>query len=178
MKDLIIPVNNEALSRALLMVVGEQNTKVIVEAYRLIDAAMVFGYEKSQNEEADKRKTQAEEYVSALERADKRVASGSFNEGYDAGYKDANEACTEYDDGYVDGVADARAFPQFADEQVALLCAGEEYYEGDSGDENDYDFWPEADYWDDYFHNIDEDGEAKVNAAVEGADWRDLKDTF
>lgn len=132
MKDLIIPVNNEALSRALIAIAGEEKTVVILEAYRLIDAAMIFGYQKGLNEGAEDRATAAKEYVEAIDRDGDAAYDHGFMEGH------SQSAAESYDDGYVDGVSDARSFPDFADDQVALLCADAEYYEGDSGDENDF----------------------------------------
>lgn len=143
MKDLIIPVNNEALSRALIAVVGEENTKMVVEAYKLTDQAMVFGYEKSQNEEAEARKKMAEDYVAALQRAERRDTKSSFDDGFEEGaaFARGSEDQSAYDDGYVDGVADARAWPKYADEQLERLCSADEYDEAnvsDSGDVNAY----------------------------------------
>lgn len=156
MKDLIIPVNNEALARALIAVAGEEQTKLIVTAYGLIDQAMVFGYEKSQAEEADKRKKMAEDYVAALERSRGFDEAPVFKAGYDAGFSDADIDVGEqhradqqesYDDGYVDGVADARAFPDFADDQVSLLCAADEATETDEGSEYDFEDYEGADWY-------------------------------
>jgi len=162
MKDLIIPANAEALSRAQIAIVGEDTTRLIMEAYKLIDSAMVFGYQKSQEDEAEGRKKLAEEYIAAQQAYEARDTSQAFRHGYDEGFEQAGGGedipaaqQESYDDGYVDGVSDARAFPRFADDQVALLCAGDEFYdredyiyeedvldheymyEGDSGDEND-----------------------------------------
>jgi hypothetical protein len=186
MKDLIVPVNNEALSRVLLAIVGPDTTKTIVEAYKHIDAAMLFGYERGIAAGDAMRKAAAEEYVSLLGRMDAN-ASVAFNEGYEDGAAEAiknlkeltdeeaekhyeagtiagradgfkagyDAGCLEastlhahnnqswYDDGYVDGVADARGCPQYADEQIARLCEQDEF----------------------------DDLEPKVNAAVEGAEY-------
>ena len=126
MKDLITPVNVDALSRAQIAVVGEENTKLIIELYGMIDKAMVFGYEKGLAEGAEIRAEMADEYVAALQRQDdsrQEYADDAFERGR------AQAEGELYDDGYVDGVADARAFPGFADEQVARLCAEDDYYE-------------------------------------------------
>jgi hypothetical protein len=160
MKDLIIPVNNEAHSRALVAVVGEETAQVILRAYKAIDSAMMFGYERGLKEAA--------EASAAKEATDYKAA---FECGYKAGYMDAEEGYRSednlseeknlkdsYDDGYINGVSDARMSPSTADRIVAKLCYADEdfedfydedeFYEGDSGDENDVsaptncsDFW-------------------------------------
>ena len=162
MKDLIIPVNNEALSRALLAVVGETSTAAVCQAYQAIDAAMVFGYARSQEEEAEKREAQAKEYVAALQRSEDRDTKASFDAGFKAGYQAAEEGYRDetdtaneanlqdaFDDGYLDGVHDARVNPEQADDYVAFLvdelydydfeAEMAEAYQGDSGDEQPYD---------------------------------------
>lgn len=135
MQDQIIPVNNEALSRALNAVVGLDAAKLVGEAYKAIDAAMAFGYTKGV---ADERKRVAEEeaanepFLSTTINAQNAAAeTAAFTRGWDASGLD-------YDDGYVDGVSDARAFPAYADDEVARLTAETEYNEAnvsDSGDE-------------------------------------------
>lgn len=119
----IIPVNNDALSRALVAVVGEQTAAVIVKSYQELDKAMADGYK------------------------------AGFEAGRTAGFQEAVdmidvEACEQiaYDDGYVDGVSDARVFPADADAYVAQLVS----------EDQAYDF---------------SDLEPKLNASVEGAAW-------
>jgi hypothetical protein len=151
MKDFIIPVNNEALSRALVAVAGEDTAKLIVQAYQAIDQAMVFGYERGLAAAA----------LASKEEKDAAM-SGSYDAGYDTGLRDGHEEMEQrgfdandqeaYEDGYVAGVSDARARPQVADEEMERLCAAEGFYEtfdeggpynetnvSDSGDEHD--FW-------------------------------------
>jgi hypothetical protein len=149
MKDLIIPVNNEAHSRALVAVVGEETAALVLKAYQAIDSAMVFGYERSQAEEAEKRKVLAEEYVAALQRSEDRDTKDAFNNGYNAGFVDGSEDLSNqeraaYDDGYVDGVSDARVFPAYADERVAELCSEDGFEDGQTYDEamgSDFDYY-------------------------------------
>lgn len=92
MKDLIVPVNNEALSRAMIACVGEQAAKLITLSYQEIDKARAFGYERGVKETTE---AQAAAHAAALE--------------------------NEYNDGYVDGVSDARSDPAKADAQIAAL---------------------------------------------------------
>ncbi len=152
MKDLIIAVNNEALSRALVAVAGEALAKTIVDTYKAIDAAMVFGYERSQEEAEKHKELAAKEYVASLQRAD-RDTKEAFDEGYTPGFIDGKEHAglsvveeeNVYNDGYVDGVSDARLWPSYADQRVRELCGEDHYYAfsdgkyfaGSSVDEND-----------------------------------------
>lgn len=122
MQDQIIPVNNEAMQRALTAVVGPDASRLVGEAYKAIDAAMAFGYTKGNEEgfKAGYQRAEMDGKAQATEVA-KRVSDDA------------------YDDGYVDGVADARAHPEYADAEVAKLTAEDEYDEAnvsDSGDEN------------------------------------------
>jgi uncharacterized protein with von Willebrand factor type A (vWA) domain len=130
MKEFIIPVNNEAHSRALEAVVGPETAQAILRAYKAIDSAMVFGYERGLKEAAEAA------LVNDVEDRE------PFEAGYDAGYADAEvndrNRALDYDDGYVAGVSDARLYPADADREVARLCSEEEYGEcnvSDSGDE-------------------------------------------
>jgi hypothetical protein len=142
MNDLIVPVNNEAMSRALLAVVGETNSQAVVQAYQAIDSAMVFGYQKGLAEGDAMRKAAAEEYVAAIARAEYTAGETladsveaeldeTFKNGYDEGYDEGYDASINdlaqatYDDGYIDGVQDARVWPRYADEQLERLCEGD-----------------------------------------------------
>jgi flagellar biosynthesis/type III secretory pathway protein FliH len=119
-KEFIIPVNNEAHSRALETIVGPETAQLVLKAYKAIDSAMVFGYERGTR---DTLASTAEEAAESREK---------FSEGYDAGYSE----------GYVDGVQDARLCPDLADEEVARLCGDDEFDESnisDSGDTQGYD---------------------------------------
>lgn len=107
MKDLIIPVNNEAMSKALVGIVGEEKAKEVVAAYKAIDEAMCAGYQKGLAEGEELRAAAAKEYVEALGRANERKA------------EEHQEA---YDDGYMDGVQDARMAPEEADDYISFLC--------------------------------------------------------
>lgn len=190
----IIPVNNEALSRAMIAVVGEEQTALITKAYQLIDAGMAYGYAQGVAHDAEKSKMAADEYVYKLDKAFERGCAQAAEDAWETGYTkgmtdgaDQADAAT-YDDGYVHGVSDACLWPKYADEQVARLCSADEYdevetfdnyddfadaYQGDSGDEND-------NWWGDQSENnvddyvFDEDTfdhlEPKENAAVEG-EW-------
>jgi hypothetical protein len=142
MNEYIVPVNNEALSRALVAVAGEEQAAQIIKAYQAIDAAMAFGH------------------AQGIKAAPPKDEETSFKAGYDAGFKEAsigfqlyNEA---YDDGYVDGVSDARSNPSYADEVVADLCSEDEV--------DDYDHQADLDGFDgntcdptdgDWYHDWD-----------------------
>jgi hypothetical protein len=73
------------------------------------------------------------------EEAEKHYEAGTIAgraDGFKAGYGSYCADLTKsyefsgqasYDDGYVDGVADARGWPQYADEQLARLCEADEF---------------------------------------------------
>lgn len=145
----IIPVNSEALSRAFAAVLQPEQATLVQKAYQAIDAAMAYGYEQSQTVEAEKRRVMSEEYVAALGRSEDRDGKEAFDNGYKAGYVEGHGDRPDYDDGYVDGVSDARAMPAYADEKVAELCRDDSYFDCDpseythvddvdSGDEQPY----------------------------------------
>jgi len=163
MKDLIIPVNNEALSRALVAVAGEAMAKTIVDAYKAIDAAMVFGYERSQAEEAEKRKEMAEGYVAALHSSEDRDTQEAFDNGYEQGFADGKEYVellsdaeehNVYNDGYVNGVSDARVWPSCADRRVRELCGEDQVADGINvkyfSDSGDYEFTGDDNFFANY----------------------------
>jgi hypothetical protein len=140
MNEFITPVNNEALSRVLVALGGEEHAQAVVKAYKVVDEAMAFGYARSQEEEAEKRKVMTEEYVAALQRSEDRDTKEAWEAGYSAGYEEGcrNETAT-YGDGYIDGVSDARTWPAEADRRVAELCSDEAY--DDQRDlDREYDF--------------------------------------
>lgn len=85
-----------------------------------------------------------------------RVIDDAMYAGYDMGLQDGqakNEAAFDngYENGYVDGVGDARARPAFADAAVQSIIENEMQLADD-----EYDLF---------------DGDPKINAAVEGADF-------
>jgi hypothetical protein len=126
MQQFIVPVNNEALSRALVAVTSAETAELILKAYKAIEEAMTFGYQAGISAGDEQRKMAAAEYVASLELADEELQQA-------------------FDDGYVDGVSDARSNPEEADAYIECLCqqddawdALDEAYEAqhDSGDEN------------------------------------------
>jgi hypothetical protein len=116
MNENIIPVNSEALSRALVAVVGEQTATAVTQAYQAIDAAMNYGFQQGLAKGEEQRKQAAEEYVAALGRAENE----GFNAGAD-GKQDAEQVA--FDDGYIEGATDARTRPEEADDYIAYLCS-------------------------------------------------------
>lgn len=146
MKALIIPVNNEAHSRALEALFGPEKSQEFLKAYQAIDKAMLFGYERGCKE------TLQNLHEMTAEEAEPHYEAGTIAgraAGYTAGYLAAEEAYHQqaqndtaknlndsYNDGYVDGVSDARVMPEEADRVVAGLC-GEDDFE-DSFSFNDY----------------------------------------
>jgi hypothetical protein len=109
-------VNSEALSRALVAVVGEQTATAVTQAYQAIDAAMNYGFQQGLAKGEEQRKQAAEEYVAALGRAENE----GFNAGAD-GKQDAEQVA--FDDGYIEGATDARTRPEEADDYIAYLCS-------------------------------------------------------
>jgi hypothetical protein len=133
-------VNVEALGRAAEALVGPQATAAIFAVYKLIDQAMFDGYTLG--------RIDAERNVE--ERLDAAFDNG-FEEGFAEGYFTTEESISsKWDEGYLEGVGDARARPAIADETVADIISdltqnainGEFDIDNvtDSGDEDDY-FW-------------------------------------
>lgn len=181
MKDLIIPVNNEAHSRALTALFGPEKAQEFLKAYQAIDSAMAFGYERATADAAEASKKQAEEYVEALQRSEDRDHKEAFKQGYDAGFNDGADGRQDveksaYDYGYVDGVSDARMSPSDADRIVEELCSADEAEVDDYDDQADEDGFDGR--YDDFYHewapcptfDYDDTYEPKLNAAVEG-EW-------
>jgi hypothetical protein len=166
-KEFIIPVNNEAHSRALETIVGPETAQLVLKAYKAIDSAMVFGYERgtrdtlasTAEEAAESREKFSEGYDAGYSKAltahsssydagyeagfEKGTCEGytdGHSDGYDAGYSEAYTTYYNnnyYDDGYVDGVQDARLCPDLADEEVARLCGDDEFDESNISDSGD-----------------------------------------
>lgn len=138
MKDLIIPVNNEAHSRALVEVVGEETALLVIKAYKAIDSAMAFGYQRGLKDGADAQAKEDADDVQAV-----------FGNGYDAGFADAEQSDqASYDDGYVAGVSDARVRPSDADREVARLCQYDEFDDSEEFSEPTLNAHVEGAVWD------------------------------
>lgn len=130
MQNFVQPVNVEALRRAAEAIVGPQVTDTILRTYQAIDQAMFAGYQLGQED--------------ATESVDERL-DDAFDAGYAAAEQDyeldASDAEADdaqgnlfdyaYDEGYVSGVADARARPTIADRNVQDIIndGAEEHYE-------------------------------------------------
>lgn len=137
MKEFIIPVNVEAHSRALVAIVGEESAQLILKAYKAIDSAMVFGYERGHKDGSEEVNV-ASEALQALSRNEgyaegqRQYAEDSWEAGYSKGlsdgYTEADDSCA-YDDGYCHGVSDARLCPADADREVARLCGEDDIRE-------------------------------------------------
>lgn len=180
MKDLIIPVNNEAHSRALEALFGPEKSQEFLKAYQAIDSAMVFGYERGLKDAVDTYTIEPAAQLNAtaegaegifkaqvvpqnaVEALEKEAFSNGYDigkhegrmEGFKAGYMDAEAAYRSedlvqaaqnmedsYNDGYVDGVSDARMMPAEADRVVAELCVEDEEVDAydDQADEDGFD---------------------------------------
>jgi hypothetical protein len=135
MQNFIIPVNNEALSRALVAVAGEETAALICKAYKVIDEAMQFGHAQGTAEAEGRAKVQAEDIamkqasVFTPEEGSERKSYGigwddGYEEGFADGTKDARSTYVDqesFDEGYAEGVHDARVRPEVADEYLAGL---------------------------------------------------------
>jgi hypothetical protein len=117
MKDLIIPCNNEAHSRALVATVGEETAQVVLKAYKAIDSAMVFGYERGLKDAVAVATIEPEAHLNAnVEGADietfktykamnavEALEKEAFSNGYDIGkheglikgFEDGHKASTK-----------------------------------------------------------------------------------
>jgi hypothetical protein len=145
MQQYIVPINNEALSRAIKALHGEPALQAIYQAYAAIDEAMKFGWEAGRLDEATKVLAERATETQLRQEAEPKVPSftpeeqakaQSYGYGYDDGY-DAASATNQdsFDDGYCEGVDDARRDPEAADEYIDFLVNGDEY---DSFDPSEY----------------------------------------
>lgn len=105
-------VNTRALVKASEALVGPQVTGGILRLYQIIDQSMRDGY--------DLGKLDAEKNVE--ERIDRAFDNG-FSNGYENGqaHGDPEREGRSYDEGYLDGVGDARARPALADTNVTEI---------------------------------------------------------
>ncbi len=99
-----IAVNELALIKAANFVVGPEATNAIINLYQLIDMTEKASYDLG---------------VSVGETNIEQATAEAWDAGYDTGEADGMEMA---DDAYVQGVADARARPEDADEKVAMLA--------------------------------------------------------
>lgn len=175
MKEFIIPVNNEAHSRALKAIVGDDTAQLVLKAYQAIDSAMVFGYERGLSDAAaasNKQATEAATDISSEREAqDKFLYSTARAAGFDAGYEAAEDNWRNsdhgmqvqdtqlqgsYDDGYVDGVKDAREDPEEADDYIGFLTDADGFDMTEGNDDFFADYENEQDF-DDFWDAVDED---------------------
>lgn len=102
-------VNVAALQTAAEALVGPQVTNGIMQLYQFIDRAMKDGYELGM--------------LDAEKNIEDRI-SAAFDNGFEHGYADAQDNSEEvvcarsWDEGYLEGVGDARARPVIADSTV------------------------------------------------------------
>jgi hypothetical protein len=130
-------LNVEALSRASVAFVGEEMTRKILALYSIIDKATHDGYQLGLYE--------AEQGIEAR-------LDAAFDNGWELGHDEGEaegiaERGPAWDEGYIEGVTDARRWPAIADETVAQIISesaqfalnGEYDAElvTDSGDETD-----------------------------------------
>lgn len=130
MNENIIPVNNEALGRALTAVVGADTAAVIVKAYQEIDKAMADGHMAG-----------FKEGYKAAEEASQNRADDAFERGRRQGDEDQweggyNQGHTE---GYEQGFNDS-----FGDEFTDLEPKVNAHAEGERWVHASYDGVPEA----------------------------------
>lgn len=126
MQQFIVPVNNEALARAVNGVFGDGAAEAVFKAYKTIDEAMVFGFQAGRMDEATKvlaeREKENEELARTLD-----IVTKSHEE----------ETQQAFDDGYIGGVTDARVDPEEADAYIEFLMQDDSYDLDDGGPYNE-----------------------------------------
>jgi hypothetical protein len=171
MQQYIIPVNNEALSRAINGLYGDNAAEAVGKAYGVIDGAMQLAFEAGRLEEATKvlaeRAEEAVKINADIETARQHGfmaghahsedydTKEAFSDGYDAGFADGEEFMKthdakrelqdSFDDGYLEGVHDARVNPEEADDYVTYLCNTDQYWPEFDGTHHDDAAWDELD---------------------------------
>jgi hypothetical protein len=124
----IVTMNEDALVQAATFLVGPQATNAIIGLYQLIDRLQKDAYDLG---------------VNVGETNIDQAEAEAWDLGYDQGEADGMEMA---DDAYVQGVADARAWPEVADEKVAFLCDKDAF-----NGEAKHNAHPEGEEWDQYF---------------------------
>ena len=105
-------VNVTALEKAAVAIVGTQAFAVITSLYQMLDQAIKDGYELGR--------------IDAEQNVEERL-DAAFDNGFEQGSEfladaEANEQ-QAYDEGYLEGVSDARARPDVADDTVAAIIS-------------------------------------------------------
>ncbi len=105
-------VNEQALIQAANFVVGEQATNAIINLYQMIYTTQKHTYDQGvlQGQE-DAEQATADAWDAGYDKG--------WTDGMDTGWADGMDTMTG--DAYIQGVADARARPETADERVAYL---------------------------------------------------------
>lgn len=138
-------VNTIALATAAEFVVGREVANKISELYQIIDKAMFAGYELGR--------------LSGEQNLDD-ACNVAFDHGFMSGHAQNSDAerAEGYDEGYLDGVGDARAHPALADATVSDIINDMAQYAINGQFEQEY----PADF------EVATDGAAKHNAHNEG----------
>jgi flagellar biosynthesis/type III secretory pathway protein FliH len=111
-------VNVEAMYRAIGLMFGDQAAMILAKLADVIDKAMVDGYEQGLMDGQEKFEA---------------ACDASFDNGFENGAAEAgtNDITEAYDDGYMEGVRDARANPGLADTivQDIISVRAEEHFD-------------------------------------------------
>ena len=118
MKQFIVPANGEALLRAAKALFGDEGVQALQKLYGAVDEAMSFTWDAATAAANAEAKSTAEDVASENE----AQMAFLFNEGVSEGKLVSEEALQEsFDEGYVEGVDDARSDPEEADSYIAYL---------------------------------------------------------
>jgi hypothetical protein len=127
-------VNGKALNDAINLMFGPELTAVVGKLYFALDASMKAGYELGLQKGQEN-----------LEAACDASFDTGHTEGYGQGRGEAEVDITEigseaYDNGYLQGVSDARVNPALADEVVQdiINVRAEEFYDEYDWDPSEY----------------------------------------
>jgi hypothetical protein len=182
MKQFIVPANGEALQRAIKALLGQEVLQQVNSVYVAIDEAMNFAWNEAVKVTEAAHKEATEDTASENEAQMAFV----FDLGKDQGVRETLERITEseqeaFDDGYVDGVQDARSQPDVADDYIEYLIeldeaeAFEAEYPAVFDAANVVDSGDEDDNYEDDTHYDEDETEGRTNAQVEGFSFNEVK---
>jgi hypothetical protein len=126
-------INTDALSRVLTAIHGEEATAAIGAVYKITADAMQAAFNMGRTVGTEEAQAMAQ--LDAEARIEERL-DNTFDNGFAEGKAQAEDG--DYNEGYMDGVRDARATPSLADNNVQSIIneGAAEYFDN----QLDFDF--------------------------------------
>lgn len=165
-------MNSDALHRAALLMLGTEGADALAKSYQAFAHAMQAAYNEGRLDGVQSENDRAEGLIDE-----------AFDEGFEQGSKftqlelqasfevaeaDAVQSIDEsFDDGYLEGVADARRIPVFADDRVQAILndRADEAFEALGSLESYAEDAVEEDTFFDEYYGVYEEDEAVIDEA-------------